>query len=154
MKKIIHLLILTGVLSVIFLSCEPIENCEDVDCYLPIDSVYFELIDNTTNLNVFTSGALDTIDYYVVDNDLEVISNDYIKESGLIEFPDILSNTGRIVYQLILKNDIVISFVLDVERKEIDCCKYQQIREFKVITFPFEFNPETKTATIFVDLEP
>lgn len=154
MKKFTHFLVFVGIVSTIFLSCQPIENCEDVECYLPIDSVYFELIDQASNLNAFTSGVLDTTAYYVVNNDLEVIPNNYLKESGLIEFPDILSNTGRIVYQLVLQNDIVISFVLDVERKEIDCCKEQQIREFKVIATPFEFNSETKTAILRVDLQP
>lgn len=136
-------------------SCKPIENCDDIDCVNPTDPIYIELIDMQTNVNVFASGILsDSSQFIIVNSDFENQKFTLLQESYLIEIPNITNIPGPTAYQIIIRNDYIVTFQVDNQTiTEEDCCKTFYVRKFRVSTLPYEFDKQSLVAQIYVNLE-
>lgn len=137
---------------IVVASCSTKEDCEDIDCTTPPEPLYFEIIDENTGLNAFESGIISQSDIYITNKDSENIPYDFLNQRKLIRMSEITYTTGPHVYQLGIKNELLIGFKLDMKIEEIDCCNVYQFIDFKVITTPYEFDEGELWAKIFINL--
>lgn len=144
-----------GLIVLGFLSCKQEENCDDIDCENPVNPLYIELIDQQTNINVFAAGILnDSSQLVIVNSDVESQKYKLLKESYLLELPDITKELGPNAYQIIIRNDYIVSFQLDMQSKtEEDCCETKYVRKFRLSSLPYDFNKEAILARIYINLE-
>lgn len=146
------------ILSVVFISfysCEEKQNCDDIDCVNPAGSLFIELIDSQTEVNVFAAGILnDSSHIVIVNGDFESQKYTLLKESYMLELPDITKVKGPEAYQIIIRNDYIVSFQLNMQTETAeDCCKDFFVSSFKVSSVPYEFSKKAITAKIYVNLE-
>lgn len=138
-----------------FISCKQIEDCDDIDCINPVEPIYIELIDMKTNENVFAAGMLnDSSQLVIVNSDFESQKYNLLQESYLLELPEITDILGSTAYQIIIRNDYIITFLVDNQRvTEEDCCKTFYVRKFRVSSLPYDFDKEFSLAKIYINLE-
>lgn len=134
-------------------SCAEKENCRDIECVVEPSPLYIDLIDEQSNENIFAAGILvDSTDLYLINSELEDLKFSILKDSYLMEVPDITSEEGPYVYQIIIRSDYIITFKLDMKTEEIDCCKNYFYRDFSAAGLTSEFNEADMTAKIFINL--
>lgn len=152
MKKIGLIIFLFAMVALS--SCTSKDECEDIDCTTPPMPLYFEIIDETMGLNAFESGLIQPSDIYITNKDSENIPYDYLNQRKLIRMSEITFTTGPHVYQLGIKNELLITFKLDMKTEEVNCCTVYKFIDLKVITIPYEFVEEELWVKIFINLNP
>ena len=152
MEKIGQIILLFAIIALN--SCSSDNECEDIACMTPPSPLYFEIIDETTGLNAFESGLIEPGDIYITNKDSENVPFDFLNQRNLIRMSEITFTTGPHVYQLGIKDELLISFKLDMKIEEVNCCTFSKLVDFKVISFDYEFDEEEYWAKIFINLNP
>jgi hypothetical protein len=152
MRTYFQILFALIVFTASFISCNSKEDCDGIDCSTPPGPLYLELIDANTMENMFEAGIVDTNDVAVFNKDFEIQKFNYIKDSYLLELPEITFYTGPNIYQINIFEQSILSFKLDMSRVTEDCCTFYRFNDFQVTGYDYDFNEATLTAKIYISL--
>lgn len=156
MKKI------TATILLVFLfltvqSCK--DDCEDVACLTPPKFYQFDLVDKTSNENIFKKGLYQASDVKIIDTKTnETVSYGFIVENNqnLIVLDNIGWVTESISYKLMLKDDeTVFSLEVDAERKNENCCSFTEYNKEEIKGAEFTIDDSKEIYTILIpSIEP
>jgi hypothetical protein len=121
-------LLITSVFA--FYSCD---KCNQ-DCFTPPKWYLFDIVDNETEENVFMTGMYDREDVSVTDEDGNWVKHEFLtySDTNLLSLAEIGWNTGRYRYTISLDAETEISFTLEMEQVNEDCCTFYRVIDFGV----------------------
>ncbi|WP_163710815.1 hypothetical protein [Mangrovibacterium lignilyticum] len=151
MKRLYRILLLLTL--VIAFGCGNKNDCEDIACFTPPELFTFQIIDISSGENLFTNGTFDA-------SEIEVV-NTLNNESYEFSFIDENSIDLLAIYSVGWKTEIVnlevsvggehlLTFYVDAERKNGDCCSFTDYKETRIDDAEFEYDSSTGIYSILV----
>lgn len=128
--------------SFILTSCSNNDECSDFSCSLPGQTFSFELLDSTTDENIFDSGEYSVSDITISDTDTDESINfatTSIDESFFIQLANI-EDTQIVNYTFKLNDTEIFTFYVDVERVTEDCCTFSRYNEINLENATYSLN--------------
>ena len=150
MRNLIFGVLFTSVLML--QSCS--ENCGE-PCFTPPRSLYFEVLDKSTGVNVFTSGSLNRLDIEIVDLDnQEDVEFTFIDGSGydMIRISSIGWETEVVNYAINVGPDRIFELYVDAERLQGECCKYTIYNDLQITNAEYTHDLGWEFFEVFIEL--
>jgi hypothetical protein len=121
-------LLITSVFA--FNSCD---KCNQ-DCFTPPRWYLFDIVDNETEENVFMTGAYNSDDVSVIDEEGNWVRHEFIAygDTNIISLAEIGWNTGRHIYTISLDAETYINLVLEMQQVNENCCTFYRVIDFGV----------------------
>lgn len=152
MKNINFLLFVIIILN---LGCKKDNNCEGYACFTPPSPFLFELVDKSTNENLFTIGTYQS-------NQIEVFNT---MNNSNVEFTFVDDNSLNLIQvnsigwqteavNIIVKiaDETLFNFYVEAERLNENRCSFTRYNEIRVENVDFELNADTGIHKIFIAL--
>lgn len=133
-------------------SCN-VDKC-DVNCNSGPLSLSFELLDKTTNENLFTNGTFNPADITVLDlNNNNKVQLNFNSENdiNIISLGPFGWGTNIVNYKLKVAEFEIFTLILDAEEMNEDCCSFVQVNNLEVKNTDFKQNGETGVYEILVE---
>ena len=135
-------------------SCETNNDCEDIACFTDPAALRFELVDKTTNENLFTNETYSPTQIRIVDlEDNESVDFTFIDydNRNIISIHSIGWQTETINYSIRIENEEIFTLYVDAERLNENCCSFTRYNVISIENSEFEIDTINSTYKIFVE---
>ena len=142
------------VILFIIIGCEKKNDCEDIACFTEPRYFTFELVDKTTNENIFTNETYSRNQIEIVNllND-ERIDYSFIDRDNLnyISIYSIGWKSEIVNCSISLDNKKVFGLYVDAERVFEDCCSFTRYNEILIEDCEFELDSSEFVYKIIIE---
>lgn len=147
---------LPKLLFVISLVIGILPACDDEkcgECFTPPNIFIFDLVDQTTNENVFTSGRFTFGDIEILDASDKQVEFSFIEENdvNLIQIHTIGWKTEIVNYRINIGTKNVFDLYVDAERLSEDCCSFTKYKEIEISNTDYTLDTKSDIYTIVVE---
>ncbi len=152
MKK--ALVYLTLLLNFLFLSCsdDDHDKCESVNCSVPLRFLTFDLIDTSTQKNVFADNIYDPNLLEVFNTDNNKIEFQFVDtENYIVAIYLITPNPDVKDYTFKISDKIVFKLKVETKNNNDKCCPFIVYSEVKISDAEFHLNTENGNYEISVE---
>lgn len=128
---------------IVFSACNV--DCNS-DCMSAPEPITFELVDATTQENVFTSTLYNSDDITIVDTENnEVLTHVFISENNknLLQIGSVGWKTEQLTLAIKIANETLFTLFIDAERLQGDCCTFTKYKEITLHNVSFQFDTST-----------
>lgn len=154
MKKIKFLVAVVAFVFVQSCSLDS-DNDDDCDlCFTPPAPFVFDIVEEVTNVNVFTTGRYSSNDIEIVNTlNNSNVSFEYGNTGGvnLVSINSIGWQTEVVEALVELGGEGKFTLYVDAERKSQNCCEFTTYNEIRIEGAAYEFDRQTGIYTVVID---
>ena len=129
-------------------------DCEN-SCFTPPQSFQFELVDRSSDENLFTNDTFDPQEISITDelNSNSSVEFTFISENelNLIQISSIGWKSEMVDLRIEVSSEYIFNFYVDAERKSGDCCEFTEYNDITIKNSDFDLDTETGIYKILVE---
>lgn len=150
MKKKLKLFLIFSI--VLFQNCSS-NDCNQA-CFTPPNSFQFELVDATTNENLFTNNTFDKSDISLINKaNNTIIEFTFIDKNGytILSIGSIGWQTEIVECSLKIADKEILTLYVNSKRISENCCSFTRFEEIRIENANFTFDDQKGIYTILIE---